>query len=151
MKTFVIILIAVVAALILLFSIRGMLSKSGVSPGLADGKLLPCPASPNCVCSEFSTDTEHFIQPLNLPRANSAETLSMLKSATEQMGGTILVEKEDYIAATFTSALFGFVDDLEIRIDAEGKVAHLRSASRTGYSDLGVNAKRVTQLRSLIR
>ena len=58
------------------------------------------------------------------------------------------MEKTDYLAATFTSSLFRFVDDLELRIDTGQKTIHLRSASRVGHGDGGVNRKRVEQLKN---
>ena len=62
------------------------------------------------------------------------------------MGGSIQAEKADYLAATFTSSIFRFVDDLEIRIDTGQKMIHVRSASRIGHGDGGVNRKRVEHL-----
>ena len=64
------------------------------------------------------------------------------------MGGSIQAEKTDYLAATFTSSIFRFVDDLEIRIDTGQEMIHLRSASRVGHSDGGVNRKRVELLKN---
>jgi uncharacterized protein (DUF1499 family) len=66
----------------------------------------------------------------------------MVEIITES-GGVIATEQADYIAATFTSPLFGFVDDLEIRFDFDARLIHFRSASRVGYGDLGANRKRV--------
>ena len=65
------------------------------------------------------------------------------------MGGNIQVENDNYLAATFTSSIFRFVDDLEIRIDLDQKIIHLRSASRVGRSDGGVNRERIKRLKSL--
>ncbi len=65
------------------------------------------------------------------------------------MRGSIQVENEDYLAATFTSSFFRFVDDLEIRIHADQNMIHIRSASRVGHSDGGVNKKRIEQLKKL--
>ena len=65
------------------------------------------------------------------------------------MGGTVQIEKDNYLAATFTSAIFKFVNDLEIRIDSTQKLIHIRSASRVGYTDLGVHKKRTELLKKL--
>ena len=65
------------------------------------------------------------------------------------MGGRIEAESDHYLAATFSSAIFGFVDDLEIRVDSSERVIHIRSASRVGHSDMGVNRKRTELLRKL--
>jgi len=77
------------------------------------------------------------------------DTFSLLKNTIQEMGGTIQIESDNYLAATFTSAIFKFVDDLEIRIDSTQKVIHIRSASRVGYSDMGVNKKRTELLKKL--
>ncbi len=67
------------------------------------------------------------------------------------MGGTINDESENYIASTFSSSIFGFVDDFEIRIDSSQKVIHIGSASRVGYGDAGVNKKRTELLKKLYK
>jgi uncharacterized protein (DUF1499 family) len=59
----------------------------------------------------------------------------------------IVTAENNYIHATFTSFLFRFVDDVEFSFDDETKVINVRSASRTGYSDLGVNRRRVEEIR----
>jgi uncharacterized protein (DUF1499 family) len=66
------------------------------------------------------------------------------------MGGSVQVEHDSYLAATFTSSIFGFVDDLEIRVDSERKTIHLRSASRVGHGDGGVNRKRTERLKKWV-
>jgi uncharacterized protein (DUF1499 family) len=71
-----------------------------------------------------------------------------LKTIIGELGGRIQVENADYLAATFTSTVFRFVDDLELRIDRDQKTIHLRSASRVGRSDLGANRKRVEHLKN---
>jgi len=65
------------------------------------------------------------------------------------MGGNIQMESNGYLAASFSSAIFGFVDDFELRIDAQQKIIHVRSASRIGKSDMGVNNKRVELFKTL--
>ena len=60
---------------------------------------------------------------------------------------TVVTVQENYIHAEFTSRLFRFVDDVEFCFDDDHKTIHLRSASRTGYSDLGVNRKRIERIR----
>jgi uncharacterized protein (DUF1499 family) len=75
------------------------------------------------------------------------DTLPILKKAIRDLGGTIHAENDNYIASTFSSTIFGFVDDFEIRIDSIQKVIHIRSAARVGYSDTGVNKKRTELLK----
>ncbi|MEN6507422.1 MAG: DUF1499 domain-containing protein, partial [Smithella sp.] len=59
----------------------------------------------------------------------------------------IVAEKEDYLHAEAKSLIFRFVDDVEFYFPANEKIIHVRSASRVGYSDMGVNRKRVEEIR----
>jgi len=75
------------------------------------------------------------------------DSLPILKNIITNMGGTIQQESDNYLAATFTSSIFGFVDDVEIRIDRAKNAIHIRSGSRVGYGDAGVNKKRTELLK----
>jgi uncharacterized protein (DUF1499 family) len=149
MKIALIILACAFAAFIILFVILGIISRSVQAPGLAEGKLAKCPDQPNCVCSEQKDDVKHYIDPIIISQNITFDTLPVLKNIILDMGGTIHAESEHYIASTFSSIIFGFVDDFEIRIDPVQKVIHIRSAARVGYSDMGVNKKRTESLRKL--
>jgi len=120
----------------------GQYSKRGSAPGKVEGALAPCPVSPNCVSSEAGTVPAKRVRPLE------AEAWDVLPGAITEMGGTIVRREADYIAAELTSAVFGFVDDLELRRGDDA--VHVRSASRVGHSDQGVNARRVAELRRTI-
>jgi len=137
-------------ALIALF-LLGYRSHSGEPPGLVEGRLQPCPDTPNCVSSEFVSDAAHYIEALVYSADQEAEVLPRLIKVVRELGGSIQLEEADYLAATFTSPVFRFVDDLELRIDREQKTIHLRSASRVGRSDLGANRKRVELLKNAFR
>jgi uncharacterized protein (DUF1499 family) len=114
--------------------------------GVSDGQLLPCPDSPNCVSSQ-STDQEHYIDPLAL-ESSASEALAKLKEVIQAMERTSIIEEADnYLYAEFKSAKMGFVDDVEFYVDKESKLIHVRSASRVGYGDLGVNRKRIDAIR----
>jgi uncharacterized protein (DUF1499 family) len=147
MKIALIILAFVVLAFIILFFILGVISKSGKAPALVGGTLSKCPNKPNCVCSEQTDDINHYIDPIIIPPNITFDTLPILKSVILGMGGAIYAESENYIASTFSSLIFGFVDDFELRINLIQKVIHIRSASRVGYSDAGVNKKRTEILK----
>ncbi|NOU09397.1 MAG: DUF1499 domain-containing protein [Nitrospira sp.] len=111
--------------------------------------LSPCPSSPNCV-STHATDETHAIAPFQYkkPRAEAKEAL---KAACATLPRTKLVEEdESYLHYEFTSLLLRFVDDVEFLFDETTKTVHFRSASRTGHSDLGVNRKRMEQVRALV-
>ncbi len=141
------IIASLVALAVIALFVVARVSQSGEAPGIADGRLAPCPGTPNCVCSEFAADQAHFIAPFELPAESAATALARLRAAIVEQGGTIRAQGADYLAATYTSPLFGFVDDLEIRVDLEAGLVHVRSASRVGHGDLGANRKRVEQLR----
>jgi uncharacterized protein (DUF1499 family) len=149
MKTvFIILSTLIVAFIVLLFNFRSI-SKAGEASGLVEGRLSKCPNKPNCVCSENKDDASHYIDPISIPQNIRVDSFSLIKSVIREMGGDVQVESGNYLAATFTSAIFKFVDNLEIRIDSTEEVIHIRSASRVGYSDMGVNKKRTELLKKL--
>lgn len=147
------IILIIFAVLILIgfvgFFVLGQMSQSGEANGLVAGKLSKCPDRPNCICSEFEADATHYTDPVVFSQITTSEVLSRLKNSIGEMGGSIQTVDGNYLAATFTSAFFGFVDDLEIRIDSDQKMIHMRSASRVGYSDRGVNRERIERLKKL--
>lgn len=114
--------------------------------GVKDGKLAACPGKPNCVSSQASSDRQR-VMPLRLSD-ESAAAMKRLKEVVNNMSGTRLIdESEHYLHFECASKLLGFVDDLEFLCDPDDQVVHVRSASRLGYSDLGVNRKRVESIR----
>ena len=149
-KIFSIILTFLITVIVLL-AVLGAMSRTKSAPGLNDGKLSPCPDKPNCVCSEYKNHERHYITPitLTLPAKKFSNLKQQLKNVVQEMGGQIHLEKDNYIAATFTSAIFGFVDDFEIRLDLAGHIIHLRSSSRVGHGDMGINQKRIRQFKQL--
>lgn len=117
--------------------------------GLLNGKLRPCPSSPNCVSTQ-AEDEGHRIAPYRYQR-DAAQAVAILKDVVGAMPGAALVENTgSYLRYEFTSWLFRFVDDVEFLIDDAGKTIHFRSASRTGYGDLGVNRKRMEEIRTRV-
>ncbi len=143
MKTFLLIAVLLVLAVCVYFFILGAKSKTGAAAGLMNNQLSRCAGKPNCVCSEVAG--EHFVAPVPLTQPGTG-ALNQLSSAVEAAGGKVVQTTENYLAATFTSSIFGFVDDFEARLDLEQGVMHLRSASRVGHSDFGVNRQRVEQI-----
>ena len=118
--------------------------------GVRDGKLVPCPNTPNCVCSQ-SSDAQHSIEPLTY-NPSATEAMADIKTAIQAMERTkIITENKNYLYAEFTSAIMGFVDDVEFHLDENSKVIHVRSASRLGKSDLGVNRKRIETIRTKLQ
>lgn len=114
--------------------------------GIRNGRLADCPSTPNCVSSQ-SSDPKHFVAPLSF-QGSAVEAKRRLIAVLRQMKrAEITTEQENYVHAEFTSLIFRFVDDVEFLIDASNQVVHVRSASRTGTSDLGVNRRRVEEIR----
>jgi uncharacterized protein (DUF1499 family) len=75
--------------------------------------------------------------------------MAALKSIIESTPRTSIVEERaDYLYAEFTSMLIGYVDDVEFYFPPDEQVIHVRSASRLGYSDFGVNRKRIEDIRA---
>lgn len=143
-------LLVLAVAISILFFFRGKASQNGAALGLQDGKLAKCSKKPNCVSSEDPSDTKHYIEPLDVSNMNHGQAWTKFKAAVEKSGGTIVNSDDHYLAATFTSGLFKFVDDFEARLHEEGSkgIIHIRSASREGYSDMGVNKKRAELVKS---
>jgi uncharacterized protein (DUF1499 family) len=134
----------------LLYLVVMMTGCSGARPsqiGVTAGRLGACPESPNCVCSQ-DADTRHAIAPLRY-EGTFEQARGILIEALSGMKRVRIVEETGiYLRAEFTSALFRFVDDVEFLFDSGTKTIHVRSASRVGYSDLGVNRRRVEAIRS---
>lgn len=123
---------------------------AGIQPtnlGVQSDQLAPCPNTPNCVSSQ-SLDAEHSIEPFTY-KFSPEKALTDLKTVIQSLDRTkIITETENYLYAEFTSAIMGFVDDVEFHLDKDAKVIHVRSASRLGESDLGVNRKRIETIRA---
>ena len=127
-----------------------LVSCQGTRPdnlGAVDGKLGESPDKPNCVFSESKSD-DHRIQPLEV--MDSAEaSIEKLTTIIQGMERTRVIEKkENYLYAEFESNLFKFVDDVEFYIPENGSSIQVRSASRIGYSDRGVNRERIDAIRA---
>ena len=148
MKTAVLVLLALILAVVLLFAWRSYASRqSPPTLDLVEGRLRPCEARPNCVASEGS-GAEHAIAPFPY-RGDRAASERALNAALATLPRTQVHRRQgDYWHATQQSGLFRFIDDIELRFDDASATVHLRSASRVGYSDLGVNRKRVEALRA---
>ena len=114
--------------------------------GVNNSHLAACPASPNCVVSQDG-DAKHAIDPItyHVDREQAKETLLKVLTVVPR---TEVIEKTDsYIHALSKSRIFKFVDDVEFYFPDDEKVIHMRSASRVGESDLGVNRRRMEQIR----
>ena len=108
-----------------------------------------CPVSPNCVSSQ-SGDKAHFIKPLNYT-GNLAGARQKLIDVLENTKRVHLAKVDmNYIHAEFRSLIFRFVDDVLFYLPPDKNIIHVRSASRQGYYDFGVNRRRVERLRVML-
>lgn len=115
--------------------------------GVHSGQLAPCPSTPNCVNSQ-SSDATHKVEPLTY-NSSPQEAMANLKTALQSFKrAKVITETENYLYTEFTIPVVGFVDDVEFLLDEDAKVIHVRSASRLGESDLGVNRRRIETLRA---
>jgi len=118
-------------------------------PGADQPTLAPCPDTPNCVHTglRHPEGTQGMVLAEDWPERPRA-ALDTVAGTLEQMTRTRVVERrEDYLRAEATSLIFRYVDDVEVLLRDDGEVV-VRSASRLGRWDLGVNARRVAELRS---
>ena len=138
-----------IAIVLLLVLPMAMMSLFARKPdlGVSGGQLTPCPDKPNCVCSQ-STGSQHSIQPLRFDGSAELAMERLRDVLAKQPRMTTVVDEGDYLRAEARSLIFRFVDDLEFVVDRSQKLIHLRSASRLGHSDLGVNRKRAESIRS---
>ena len=117
--------------------------------GLVHGRLAACPDSPNCVNSQ-AVDARHAIAPLAFQGDAAATRTALVTVLRGRPDMTLIVDTPDYLYAESRSAVFGFVDDVEFAFDEEAGVVHVRSASRLGHSDLGVNRARIEAIRAAL-
>lgn len=149
-----IIIIALVVIAGLLAGQLGLLK--GAPPtdlGVHEGRLKPPSKTPNSISSQASLYPDHpqrsYADIAPLPGNGDPEaTLDRIASIVEAMDGARIIRKEPgYLYAQFTSRLMKYVDDAEFWLDPAARVIQVRSASRLGSSDLGVNRKRIEFIR----
>jgi uncharacterized protein (DUF1499 family) len=132
----------IVGLLILLtLSVDGFAGNEGPRKYIRD-----CPSSPNCV-SSLSKDPHHVIDPLYCTSFPDEAFGCLKQIVKDDKRSKIIAEEGDYVHAEFRT-LLGFVDDVEFSLDRENRVIHMRSASRVGYWDLGMNRRRLEEIRS---
>ena len=115
--------------------------------GLKNQMLSPCPGTPNCVSSQ-EKNSKKRIQPIII-EDSIEQAKERIYKVINSMGGTRIITQEDvYWHVEFTTQLLRFIDDVEFFFDESQSLIHVRSASRQGYWDLGVNRRRVETIRS---
>ena len=111
-----------------------------------DRVLTPCPSTPNCV-SSVDKDPKHYVEPLRFTGSVEGARNRLLEVLSALNRTRAVIVERNYIHAEFVSAIFRFVDDVEFLFDDHQKVIQVKSASRVGYYDLGVNRRRIEKIR----
>jgi uncharacterized protein (DUF1499 family) len=128
---------------------------SGTRPdnlGVHDARLAPPKRTPNNVNSQVdkNADAEHYIEPLRY-RGDAGKAWEALRGIVSGMQRARVVKSEpDYLYAEFTTRLMGYVDDAEFYLDRQAGLIHVRSASRLGRRDFGVNRERIDSIRAML-
>jgi len=119
--------------------------------GLGDdhGMLSPCPNSPNCV-SSFASDEDHQIAALGIEGSSEAAWAGLWTTLEDTPRVEIVTSSDYYIHAVYTSLVMGYRDDVEFLLLPSEKEIAVRSASRTGHGDMGVNRKRIEEIRETL-
>lgn len=137
---------AIIVIIGLVFIVLSVSSRKQPELGLFEGRLRPCPDSPNCVCSEHQ-DHSAFIEPL-LFTTTAENAWDKIKIVIVESGGEVVTDRDGYLHARFVTPLMRYIDDVELRMEHGKQRIQIRSASRVGYSDMGANRDRVARIRS---
>ena len=115
--------------------------------GLKNQLLSPCPGTPNCVSSQ-EKNSQYRIQPIIFEGSLELSKERLYRVINSMRGTRIITQDVVYLHVEFTTQLLQFIDDAEFYFDESQSMIHVRSASRQGYWDLGVNRRRVETIRS---
>jgi uncharacterized protein (DUF1499 family) len=118
--------------------------------GVQNGRLAPCPDSPNCVSTQAERSL-HLIDPIRYEAETAVIHQRLLRILHEMPLSTIVYTDPTYIHAEFCSPTWGFIDDVEFYFDEANQLIHFRSAARLGYGDRGVNRTRMEEIRERMR
>ena len=119
--------------------------------GVKDGRFTPCKSSPNCVSSQADpADAEHYIAPIAFKGDALAAIAAARKTVEGMQDAKVIRQEGGYLYAEFRTKIMRFVDDVEFVFDEKAGLIHVRSASRLGRRDFGVNRARVEALRARI-
>ena len=145
-------IIGLVVALVIGFCIYVSISNT-LPEGLVltDGLLKPCPSSPNCVSTQaLEDDVLHYAEPIVYTDSRKSTQLKLESYMLKNGRARIISSSLGSVHFEVKSPIVGYVDDVEFYLPDADSVVHIRSASRVGYSDLGVNRERVRQIQDLL-
>ena len=139
-----------IGGVVIFFVLRWLVQRVSPMPdhlGVANGRLTPCPDSPNCVSTQ-AADEEHAITPIAYEGEPSAAHATILAILQADPQFTIITNTPTYIHAEARTAVWQFIDDVEFFFDETEGLIHFRSAARLGYGDAGVNRQRMEVIRA---
>jgi uncharacterized protein (DUF1499 family) len=153
---FTIYVIVVLLALVLLAAQFGLLSgKQPSNIGVNNAHLKPPSKTRNSVSSQAYLHADHVqlqyatVEPLPFKNNNAANSMQVLLATLKSMPDMTIVDaKPDYIYAQSQTKVLKFVDDVEFWVNPAKGVIDVRSASRLGREDFGVNRARVEAIRA---
>jgi len=132
-----------------MFGIMILMSSCAIAERVAVNDM-SCPESPNCVSSQ-ATDPGQFVDPYTFTDQTVDAILRLKHALLNEKRVTIVVEQPTYLRAEVRSLIFRFVDDVEFTLLPEEGLVHIRSSARMGYSDFGVNRRRIERIRQLFQ
>jgi uncharacterized protein (DUF1499 family) len=136
--------LTILLTLTILFNLPGITWAADL--GIENNHLAPCPSSNNCVVSQ-NADEKHTIEPIKYHGEREQVKETLLKVLTVVPRTEVIEQTDNYIHALSKSRIFKFIDDVEFYLPEDESIIHIRSASRVGESDLGVNRRRMEQIR----
>ncbi|MFQ3228877.1 DUF1499 domain-containing protein [Reinekea sp.] len=142
--------ILIIIAIFIVFNFGRIYYQNSQAPtlGVTDGQLSAIDKKPNNVSSQTDVPEKH-VAPLAM-KSTATATMQALVAASAQYGNASIIEQTDhYLYVVFTTALMKYRDDVEFYIDEANKEVHFRSASRAGYSDMGLNRERYNKIAEL--
>jgi len=146
MKVFYILIIIIILSVV--FIAFSCISTKSSDLGIKDGRFKKCPSSPNCISTQSpKDDKEHYMDPIKYTGTKKEVMEKIIRVVKSMARTTIIKEEDNYLHVEYRTEKMKFVDDVEFYIDEENKLIHFRSASRIGYSDLGLNRKRMTEFK----
>jgi uncharacterized protein (DUF1499 family) len=155
-KWFVIVVVLLIVVAVAVGQLGFLQGTPPADLGVRDGKLKPPSMTENSVTSQAALYPDHpqrkyaDIAPLPV-KGEGPATIAQIKAIVEGMDGAKVVRSEpSYLYAQFTTKLMRYVDDVEFWFDPAANVIQVRSASRVGRGDLGVNRKRIEAVRAAL-
>lgn len=132
-------------AIVMALGLGGCASSPPAHFRAADGQFTPCSSAPHCVSSQAPEDSDRHVPPFTYTTSPSIARSALIAALSEAESATLVTRDPQFMHATFTSTL-GFVDDVTFLIRADAKRIDVKSSSRIGYYDFGVNRNRVKRL-----